>query len=1229
MVEFNPRQQQAVAFPRNTVVSASAGTGKTATLVGVYLGRLAEGILPGQILAITFTEKASAEMRDRLKRDVLQRIASPSDEWADGASWRRILTGIANAPISTIHAFCATLLKENPLEAGVDPHFAIWDEEESGAVRRDVILDLVRAQICAGHRGVQALFRDLQLLQTSRHAPRHLAEVIEAALRWLNGVGVDLSRRDFQRRNWLEERFAAQQAALVEARDTLQHGCQATLAAFRTLAGLEQVQGKNAQKLVQRVQADLPRIERALGDVTPDAPPDAAAMLDRLSAYLKPGQLSKDPANDHLQACLGTLRRWLGGEAPDGGLVACFGALKSEALTHHLIDIVGMVQAEYTRRKTEARSLDFDDLLLHARNLLKFHPAVRRRYKLRFRAVLVDEFQDTDELQGEIICLLAEELAQEQEFSSFARYRTLVEQIVLEPNRLFIVGDPKQSIYRFRRADVGVFVSLAEKMVGAGGQGIALVENYRSTAELLSFTNSLFGRVMDGAGASPLPPQADTRHRIQYGEQDCLLPGRTSTQPGRLTLVLAEEGNNAEVGRALEARALAALIDEFHATGELSSYRDAAILLKTHQFGQLYEDALRERHIPYYRVKGGGFFQRQEASDLGALLSFLVDPGDDLALAQILTSPFAGLDFADLYRLCELRDAGRTRSRASSLSALLSPAELASLPGTLQRRLAPFAGVAARLLQLRDRLSPAELLDWAIRESGYDAVLMAQEEGEQRVANLGKLLDLARGFDRRGLAGLHEFTAYLQERLAEDSPRTPDAQILSEEEDVVRIMTIHQAKGLEFEAVFVPDLAHQPRGDRGERVIFDERWGVICAAAYGSKRARLPHTLMREAELLERDRDVEEQKRLLYVALTRARRILVVGEGSVKGRGLWHRWMLGILQGDPAGAEVIAEMRSGTPPVARLRLDEVTLELRQAAALARGSPSPAASVAAPLPLTAVDLADIHTRVWGWTPPRPRLVELSPTSLATLARCVRYFFLHDIVGLEEQPPGLEGGLPAVDKGRIVHGVLESVPLDLSPEHLPAQLRALIRREPGAYLLGAEELDEVARDLQHYLQSASWQSLRSNPTLQREVPFSLLIRGDGLELSVQGRMDAVALLDGVPVVVDHKYAHFDRDKEVGYEVPMAVYGLAAMRALESPRVEVRLNFLRTHVYPTETRVLSDAHDIEASMLQLAAAYVSRYHDHDAEAWPRIPRERCEKARCGFRPFCWGREERREER
>jgi hypothetical protein len=148
------------------------------------------------------------------------------------------------------------------------------------------------------------------------------------------------------------------------------------------------------------------------------------------------------------------------------------------------------------------------------------------------------------------------------------------------------------------------------------------------------------------------------------------------------------------------------------------------------------------------------------------------------------------------------------------------------------------------------------------------------------------------------------------------------------------------------------------------------------------------------------------------------------------------------------------------------------------------------------------------------------------------------------------------------------------------------------------------------------------LRAHPTVRREVLFQLHIQGEALELFIRGRMDAMVMRDGTPVVIDHKYAHFDRHKEAGYEVPMAVYALAAMRALESPHAEVQLSFLRSRVYPTETRTISATHQVEARLLQLARVYVDRRHVGDVEAWPRIPREQCELARCGFRPFCWGR-------
>ncbi len=404
---------------------------------------------------------------------------------------------------------------------------------------------------------------------------------------------------------------------------------------------------------------------------------------------------------------------------------------------------------------------------------------------------------------------------------------------------------------------------------------------------------------------------------------------------------------------------------------------------------------------------------------------------------------------------------------------------------------------------------------------------------------------------------------------------------------------------------------------------------MICAASYGIGRSKLPHPLMEEADLVERDKDVEEQKRLLYVALTRAKRILVMGEGSAKGHGLWRRWVMQTIEAASEGADTVAQVRSGMLPAAEIHLGDVAIELRHAVTLAWRPVSRSASAPVPPPLTAAELDALQRRVWGWVPPRPWTVELSPTALATLARCARYFFLQQIAGLEEQPPGQEGGLPAVDKGRLVHSVLENFETDLSPEAIPTRIRELIAHESGAYLLTPEEFEELARDLTRYLQSPRWQALQTNPTLQREVPFSLLIKGDALELSIHGRMDAMVMRDGMPVVIDHKYAHFDRHKEAGYEVPMDIYALAAMRALGEPRAEVQLNFLRTHVYPTETRTIGSADAVEERILRLAEAYVSRRHESNVEGWPRIPREQCDLARCGFRPFCWGREERREKR
>jgi ATP-dependent exoDNAse (exonuclease V) beta subunit len=358
------------------------------------------------------------------------------------------------------------------------------------------------------------------------------------------------------------------------------------------------------------------------------------------------------------------------------------------------------------------------------------------------------------------------------------------------------------------------------------------------------------------------------------------------------------------------------------------------------------------------------------------------------------------------------------------------------------------------------------------------------------------------------------------------------------------------------------------------------------------------------------------------VALTRPQHLLVLGEGTSRRPGLWHSWVMGTLLAEPERAELAAQVRSGALPSAEMVMGEATIELRHAATLAQQPVPQVVATSSPPAPTAAELQAIDRRVWGWQPPPPQTVELSPTALATLAKCTRYFFLHDVAGLEEQPPGQEGGLPAVDKGRIVHAVLERIEMDLPDTALAGRVRELIRGEPGAFLLTAADVEELGQDLERYLRSPTWQALRHNPHLGREVPFHLRIQGEALELLIRGRMDAVIRQDEMPVVIDHKYARFDRHKEAGYEVPMAIYALAAMRALGSSYAEVQLSFLRSRVYPTERRTIRATDLVEERMLQLAQVYVDRRHASEVDAWPRIAREQCELARCGFRPFCWGR-------
>ncbi len=1231
MLNFNAQQQQAIDFKASTVVSAGAGTGKTRTLVGLYLELLRSGLGPDEILAITFTEKAAAEMRDRIRKDIILSMEASSNDEPEEKLWRERLAKLSNAPISTIHSFCGWLLRENSLAANVDPLFTILDDTTASQVRRDAIFETIHNLITLRDARAQALFRDFQLEKRHSFAPRRLLEIVEAALNLLNSRGVDLSIRNGLGQNWLEERLAAQRQKVEEFQAEFNFKVAEVRGAFHQIAAVETPQGSNAERLVATIRSNLTRIDSILRQVNPGAPEDLAIGLNELFEYAKPGNVSKDPRNQVILENLPLLESL--DARKEKSLTTLFGALKGVHLAEKLSWVIGQCQRRCEQVKQETRALDFDNLLLKARDLLKFNVSLRHTYKERFKAILVDEFQDTNEVQGELITLLAEDLAVEAEFGAFDSYDEILERIELAGRRLFIVGDPKQSIYRFRQANVGVFVRLRDKILRCRGAEIHLVENYRSRPGLLHFGNWVFSRVMDGSGRRSLSGDEDLRHRIRFTEHDALKPapneelsiqhGEHRTQntdlvesPAEILFLVSDPEARATQGRAEEAKAIASLIESWLAEGRLSSCNQAVLLLRKHSHFQVYKAALEERSIPCHLVKGGGFHRRQEFSDLLSLLGFILDPNDDLLLAEMLTSPFCGLSFNDLLDL----SACRKRLNAKTLyQAIL---HLRSCDEAWQQRLRPFLLLADPLVYLRERLEVSEILSRAFEISGYEAVLMAQEDGAQRVANVRRIIDLSLSFSRRGLASLDEFVRFLRDQQQFGDRGIETAQIISEQDNVVRIMTVHQAKGLEFDTVFLPDLASLPASEKGERVGFDERYGILACAAYGVKRDRLPSLLLLNYEHREADKSFEEDKRLFYVAMTRAKRNLILGEGYFnRARGNWLRWLNGAFSQVPQVEVALQDVRRGKTSETDVSLGQFSVRLvcsRSLAERARQQSRPAQT--GEVLVSGGEWQRVLDRVFKWAPSPPEVVELSPTAISHLAKCERYFYLNQIEGLMEYPSLSQADPSAADTGRLVHSVLEWYPVAASPDQAPDLVDDLLRRNSDFDLLKPEEQLQLKDDLCRFLQGPVWQRLSMAKRLRREVPFVLLLKRNGMELFVRGRIDAVAFEESHITLLDYKYSFFSKDQASQYQGPMDIYALTMMKATGLQTAEASLVFLRESDNPLVSRTVFDPEAIEERLLQLSQSYREKVFLNEKSAWEKIERSHCDELKCGFRSYCW---------
>lgn len=1159
-------------FEKDIVIKAGAGTGKTTALVSKYISELTKKREDGyikvdQLLAITFTDKAAAEMklrvREKLKEliEQLQSLAgikgSSANMAEDEPGWKerekllahliRQRQGLEGAYISTIHSFCARLLRENPVTAGVDPNFSVMQQMEAEALMESVAGKTILQKLREGDKGVRTLVVNEGFESFGKIKPG-LKTRVATLIPFLRAADRSpvVIEKDFN------ERLKMLKAGVAPAQIELE-------------ALVPKMKSQNKNSSVYKLAGMIEENEHVYFES--DITIDQSRELLRLSKWVKPKNTSSNEGLKKIAASASGLLMAIGGAA-----------LEQEMrwVTRSFIALMDETLRQYSDEKNYSSSLDYDDLQEKARDLLKRNKSVRELYKNRFIKTLVDEFQDINELQYGIIRLLAEP----------------------GEGKLFIVGDVKQSIYGFRGAQVGVFERVGSEIQSGGGKEFTLRTNRRSAPALIDFFNKTFQFLMSHEMGSVLKFDSDRdglmAHRSADGIDSAVIRKTCDSNEAIGDLRLREAwGVAGSLRGEIESGKIIVEGDEGLRPLE---YRDVALLLRKFVNVSLYENALRLMKIPVRVVRGRGFYHSQEVMDFISLLSFLDYSGDELALASILRSPLVGVDDNTLIRL--FRD-GEGR--------LLSPVSSIIGDGPLPRgiengdkeKIELFKTRVTRWKKSRDRMFISELIETALAETGYGAVMISRNQGNQKLANLFKLIEMARAYESDGSRGLKNFVSLLK-KMIDQTPTEAQADMTGGDENVVRLMTTHQSKGLEFPVVILGDMAAEP-SRRANAIEFHPEKGLGMKHMDTTTGEKIAGPIYTDVMTARNEDETEELKRLLYVGVTRARDRLILSGSQTKGKGVWHKWIDEAIEG--GGLEVesqgygqfqtIADMDriKENPKQVKLILDEVA------------------------PAT-------HTPVEK--PKRRFEFMLSVTGLATLHHCARLYYYQNVMELGVVSP--EKALDVKGKkqagaallGARVHMALEKMPIGIGSQ---AGERDRIMEAALAGLPDSARKKVVA-DISRAFKKPPLKALAQiyREDIHRETPVILKIVDKDFSLILTGQADLLWRDGEMIKLVDYKYSEAPWER-ARYDFQIKVYAYALLVAGKAKTVEVSIVYLREKKKPVVSKIFSqsDLPEMKQSIVNVARD-LSRLNGQLEREWRLNERSFCDKLHCFFKNKCF---------
>lgn len=1092
MIDFKPNDEQMaaiLAIDCNVSVSAGAGSGKTKVLVERFL-HILEQDLPdyratgklqldaGNILAITFTRKAAGEMKERVRKSIEQRLSKGKEV---NGFWHKQLESLNRAQISTIHGLCSRILRENPVEACLDPAFVVAEEFDSVEFLENCLDRYLRLKL----QQQNAAISKLVVVYGISGFIRLLGDIVPS----IDDITAEID---------LQKPYRDSISAEPEFKDRICQIIRDMILNRKDLASKTSKTGKALELMAEMLEEICQAIKQSPADFT---------KLDEARS----GMQARGGLKDYFDE-INTLRTSLENIAVDKAaleLLPCW----QEFLTSF---------SSFVReQKQELDMLNYDDLENYTVELLRSRAEVRRKYQERYHYIMVDEFQDTNDRQRQLIYLLCGDDAEK-----------------LEGQKLFVVGDPKQSIYRFRGADVSVFARVRREIEASGGKNLLLNTNYRTVDKILLAVNSAFRLLMG----------VDKDKDVYYEK---LANYKTGVEVPQMLLVEYDK----ECGKSkfqVEAEAVAMAIEAYHEGRDYEGkqllapkvpYGKMAILLRAMTHSEDLAVALQARGIPYEIVDGKGFYECQEVLDMLNLLTALANRFNSLELAGVLRSPYFGLNDETLTKLF--------LQKAACLWDALQGANADDFPAEQWVLVTRAAKILHALREQASLFAMPELWQGVWEQLAVDAVLSLQEHGANKLANVKKLRQLALEYSLQRNATLADWLDYVK-RLRAAEARETTANL--DAADAVQIMTIHKSKGLEFGTVFLPYLNSNTQADTSEIK-------YLSCVGLGIK-APNPEGILQNTNILQKVKeedkklDLEERKRQLYVAMTRAEdRLIITGIAEGKREKTldelsWLKQLLQIYENDSVVEIKTIAVKEKTGS----ELDQLSIQELDNEQLAFISP-----------LSSYDANS------------PR--SFSPSSLQAYLLCPRQYFYKYVMGLPpvEGEPDVDASaekpvissltassnynaqatlissLSAKDLGSVIHRALELYKGDLD-----AALAQAIKENAPLY-----EGDEARKMLAGYLASDLYKRIPKKQL--REQAFTLYAEND---IVLSGIIDCLAFnTDGSLLIVDYKTGRppIDGEPDVGYAYQLAIYEKVVRERWargQQPKLAAELHFLRNN-------------------------------------------------------------------